>query len=60
MGGICSIDYCTERQKAHKFTVAESRMAQGRAYCGLKSITGEAGESVMFTVIRLRPRGVSL
>ena len=31
-----------------------------RAYCGLKSTAGEAGESVMFTVVGLRPGGVSL
>jgi hypothetical protein len=60
MGGICNINYCTERQKVDKFTAVGSLMARSRAYCGLISTTGEAGESVMFTVVRLVPEGVSL
>jgi hypothetical protein len=48
------------RYRSERLQAAMSRMAQSRAYCGLKSIAGEAGESVMVTVIRLRPGGVSL
>jgi len=60
MDRICYISYYTERQKVDKLKAVGSLMAQGRAYCGLISTAGEAGESVMFTVFRLRPGGVSL
>jgi len=60
MGGIRNINYCTKRQRVYKFTAVGSLMARSSAYCGLKSTAGEAGESVMFTVVGLRPRGVSL
>jgi len=36
------------------------RTDMSRAYCGLESLTGEAGESVMITFILLGQRGVSL
>jgi hypothetical protein len=43
MGGIRNINYCIERQKVDKFAAVGSLMAQGRAYCGLKSYSRRSG-----------------
>jgi len=45
------------RTGRQKLTALQPR---GRAYCGLELTAGEAGESVILTVVRLRPEGVSL
>jgi len=44
----------------HDKSRTANRLAQSRAYSGLKSITGKAGESVTVTFIPLGPGGVSL